>query len=224
MLAGHYGVAFALRSRVTGVKLVWLVIAVQAVDIVFFLLALFGIETLVPVPTANGPLGMELAFIPYTHSAVLTIVYAVIVVAIGALLRQRIAGLVLAAALASHWLLDLFVHLQDLPITVSQQTKVGFGLWQHPPIAFALEIALLAAGIWLLWRQTTDSRARTWLVSTFVVLTIVQVIYVATPAQPTVLRMAIGAELIYLITALLAWRVDRLSKPPEATSSRPVSG
>jgi len=224
MLAGHYGVAYALGARFTGVRLVWLVIAVQAVDIAFFVLAPLGIEQLIPVASANGPLGMQLVSIPYSHSLTLTLVYAAIIVAAGAMLRNWGAGVAVAIALASHWLLDLFVHLHDLPLTVSEQTRVGWGLWQRPALALVLEIAVLAGGIGMLWRTRRRHRERAWLGWTFFMLVVVQVIYVTTPAQPTVMRMAIGAQVIYLITALLAWRIDRLAAPPDRLSSRRASG
>jgi hypothetical protein len=223
MLAGHYGVAYGLSARFTGVRLVWLVIAVQAVDIAFFVLAPLGIELLIPM-AANGPLGMQLVSIPYSHSLTLTLVYAAIIVAAGAMLRHWRVGVAIAIALASHWLLDLLVHLHDLPLTVSEETKVGWGLWQRPAVALALEIAVLAGGIGMLWRTRRGHRERVWLGWTFVVLAVVQVLYVTTPAQPTVIRMAIGAQVIYLITALLAWRIDRLAAVPARPSSRPASG
>jgi len=224
MLAGHYGVAFALRSRAPGVKLLWLAIAVQAVDIAFFLLAPLGIEKLVPNAARNGPLGMDLVSIPYTHSLVLTLVYAAIVAGVGVLLRHRTAGLVMAAALASHWALDLLVHLHDLPITLAETTKVGFALWTRPALAFALETTLLGAGCWLLRARLPAGPARRWLAWTFGVLVAIHLFYVATPAQPTVLRMAISAQLVYLITAFMAWRIDRWAALPAPPSSRRASG
>jgi hypothetical protein len=224
MLAGHYGVAYALGARSTGVRLVWLVIAVQAVDIAFFVLAPLGVEQLIPIASANGPLGMQLVSIPYSHSLTLTLVYAAIIAAVGAMLRQWRVGAAIAIALASHWLLDLFVHLHDLPLTVAEESKVGWGLWQRPAVALALEIGVLAGGIGMLWRTRRGHRERVWLGWTFFVLAVVQVLYVITPAQPTVIRMAIGAQVIYLITALLAWRIDRLAAVPARPSSRPASG
>ncbi len=64
-----------------------------------------------------------------------------------------IAGLVVF----SHWLLDLIVHLPDLPLFFAGSPKVGFGLWSTGPgmvISGVLEVALLAAGlaIYLRWR------------------------------------------------------------------------
>jgi len=47
----------------------------------------------------------------------------------------------------------LLVHRPDLPLYDDTQ-KVGFGLWNYPALAFALEIALLFGGIALYLRAT----------------------------------------------------------------------
>ena len=63
---------------------------------------------------------------------------------------KRIAA-VAALAVFSHWLLDLVVHLGDLPI-YDNVAKVGFGLWRDPLTALALE-SLLYFGAVLLYQR-----------------------------------------------------------------------
>ena len=48
---------------------------------------------------------------------------------------------------------DLVVHRPDLAL-YDDSYKVGFGLWNYPAIAFALEIALLFGGLFLYLRVT----------------------------------------------------------------------
>lgn len=56
------------------------------------------------------------------------------------------AGLVFLLASISHWLLDVIVHLPDLPVLgFGRDVKVGFGLWRNGPLAFALEYLLVVA-------------------------------------------------------------------------------
>ena len=130
MLAGHYAAAYALKA-VRPIAPLWtLFVAVQAVDIVFFVFALTGVETLRVRPDARGPLAMDLVHIPYTHSLVLNLVYAVAIVGVAASVRRARAGVVIALALLSHWMLDLIVHLHDLPLTWSGTDSVGWGLWR----------------------------------------------------------------------------------------------
>jgi hypothetical protein len=67
----------------------------------------------------------------------------------------RRCGVVLGAAVFSHWLLDLIVHRGDmtiLPGNVGNLPKLGFGLWQAPAAALTMELALVAAGAFFYWR------------------------------------------------------------------------
>ena len=65
------------------------------------------------------------------------------------------AGVVLGFVSFSHWLLDLIVHRQDMPVlpgNAAPLPKLGFGLWQLPWAAVSAEFALVSAGAWFYWR------------------------------------------------------------------------
>ena len=208
MLAGHYAAAFALKAARPVVPLWVLFVAVQAVDVVFFVFALAGVETLRVVPHERGPLAMDLVTIPYTHSLALNLAYAAAVVAFASQRRQRSAGVVLAAALLSHWVFDLFVHVHDLPLTWTGADKVGLGLWRRPLLALALEMGLVLIAYATL-RGQLPAQARRAGDVTAVVLLVVQLFYVLGPPPASVLQMALAAEAIYVVMAVLAHRVDR---------------
>jgi hypothetical protein len=207
MLAGHYAAAFALKAASPVVPLWALFIAVQAVDIVFFVFAVAGVETLRVVPGERGPLAMDLVRIPYTHSLSLNLAYAAIVVGIASRRPGR-AGVVLGAALLSHWVFDLFVHLHDLPLTAAGADRAGLGLWRRPLLALALEIGLVVIAYATLRGQLPAQARRAGDVSA-VVLLVVQLFYVLGPPPASVLQMALAAEAIYVVMAGLALRVDR---------------
>lgn len=209
MLAGHYAAAYALKASRTTVPLWVLFVAVQAVDIVFFVLAVSGIETLRVNAGQRGPLAMDLVHIPFTHSLSLTLVYAAALVAIGVLMKRTWQGAVVAAALVSHWCLDLFVHLGDLPLTMSGATTVGLGLWRRPILALLLEVGLLLIAYAALRGSLRPGPARRWADISTAVLVIAQLIYVFGPPPATVIQMAIAAEAIYVVMATLAYQIDR---------------
>ncbi len=209
MLAGHYAAAYALKAARPAVPLWALFVAVQAVDVVFFVMALTGVEGLAINPGEDGPLAMNLVHIPYTHSLALNLVYAGALVAAGLLARRARLGAVLAAALLSHWLLDLFVHLRDLPLTVAATTKVGLGLWRYPIPALLLEVGLVVSAYAVLRRAWPAGRVRRWADIGTVLLVVIQLIYVLGPPPTSVLQMAIVAEAIYVVMAVLAYQVDR---------------
>jgi hypothetical protein len=207
VLAGHYAAAYALRAAGPAVPLWALFVAVQAVDIVFFVFALAGVETLRVRPDARGPLAMDLVRIPYTHSLVLNLLYAAAVVGLAASMRRARAGVVLAIALLSHWMLDVIVHVHDLPLTWSATETVGWGLWQRPLAALALEIGLVVATYAAL-RPRLVSGARRPADLGAALLIAIQLFYVLGPPPTAAWQMAIAAEAIYTTMAILAYRVD----------------
>ena len=60
---------------------------------------------------------------------------------------------VVAACVFSHWLLDLVVHAQDMPL-IGHTAKAGFGLWRYVAISIPPELIRLSAGVFI--------HARTW--------------------------------------------------------------
>src|SRR4029077_18134882 len=91
---------------------------------------------------------MDLYYMPYTHGLIGALALSVALGGIAVLfLRDRKAAIfaVVAGAAFSHWLLDLVVHVRDLPL-LGNSMKVGFGLWRHAWISLSLELAILFAG------------------------------------------------------------------------------
>jgi hypothetical protein len=146
MFIGHYAPALALAAVKKSPGLAVGFLAVQAIDIGFFTLTYFDIEKWRPNPELTGMRKIDLYYMPYTHSLVACLVWAL---ALGALAwalspagRKTIAAGVVAALVFSHWLLDLLVHRPDLAL-IDDHNKVGFGLWNTPEIAMPLELGLL---------------------------------------------------------------------------------
>ena len=138
----------------------WLFLAVQFVDILFFPLVLLGVERLTIVENFTQSTHFELEFMPYTHGLLGALVWAIAAYIIFVKLpekentsRKRVA-LVIATAVFSHWVLDLIVHTPDLPLLGDNSPKLGLGLWNNAMFTFALETALLLAGLWLYLRGT----------------------------------------------------------------------
>src|ERR1700675_1671812 len=96
---------------------------------------------------------------PYTHGLPGSIAISLV---LGVIVAMFIPGdramtiLLVAAASFSHWLLDLIVHVPDLPL-YDNTAKVGFGLWRHVALSFPLELIVLAMGAWFCARTPTFS-------------------------------------------------------------------
>src|SRR4030095_8805327 len=109
MFVGHYGVSFAAKKVAPAVPLWLLFIAVQLLDVAWAPLVLLGIEKvrIVPGITASNPL--DLYYMPYTHSLVAALLWAVAAIALCRTLRgvRNWSGAAwIGAAVFSHWVLD----------------------------------------------------------------------------------------------------------------------
>jgi len=160
MFIGHFGPAVWDTQRGKGEILVplWIgFIAVQFIDIIFALLAIFGLEGETRMVD-----GLPLFTIPYSHSLVTALGWSILGGFLFKLYRPK-AGmkgfLVVFGLVFSHWLLDLVVHRPDLPLWPGSTTELGFALWNWPILAFVLEAGLLAAGLLYWMRVTTGSRS-----------------------------------------------------------------
>ncbi|HUJ46760.1 MAG TPA: hypothetical protein VLV55_06480 [Rhizomicrobium sp.] len=210
MLVGHYGPAFAARAVFRRIPLWVLFVAVQWMDVVWSILVLLGIEKVRIVPGFTEGSPLDLYYMPYTHSLPGSLVLAGILGAIvSAFYRTRrlVVFAVVAAAVFSHWLLDLIVHVPDLMLY--DHVKVGFGLWRHVAFSLPLELVLLAAGAWL-YAKCVPARpgGNAWL-GIFVAAMVALQVWVnfgPPPASPA--AAAQTALLAYGLLALLAGLVD----------------
>jgi len=186
-----------------------LFIAVQLLDVAWAPLVLLGIEKVRIVPgfTATNPL--DLYYMPYTHSLVAAILWSALAFAVYSLAVRpapRGAALVVAAAVFSHWPLDLIVHRPDLPL-YDNTAKVGLGLWNVPALALGLEAAILFAGIWL-YLGTTGARRMAVIVFGLAMLALQVYVFFGAP-PPSDKAAAITALVAYLVLAAIVGWIER---------------
>src|SRR5215510_11736839 len=136
MFVGHYGPSFAAKAAEKTIPLWLLFLAVQWLDVMWSIFVLLGIEKVRIVPgfTATNPL--DLYFMPYTHSLVAALLWSAGAYGLCRLAARgagQTSALIVAAAVFSHWILDLVVHVPDLPL-YDDTVKVGFGLWNRPAL------------------------------------------------------------------------------------------
>jgi hypothetical protein len=104
--------------------------------------------------------------------------------------------------------LDALVHVPELPLAGPGSAKVGLGLWQHLPVALALEGALVVLGTW--WFVTGSGlprgRRAALVVSCALLLGFTIAGMTIAPPPPSALAMA-GSSLVTLLVvcALFAW-------------------
>lgn len=157
MFVGHLAVALGVKRADPRIPLAALVAAAFALDLIWPLLLLAGVEhvTIDPGNTAFTPLWFDRY--PWSHSLVMSIVWGAL--AWGLATRRRIpgtAGLLVAATVVSHWVLDFVTHRPDLPLWPGGPA-VGLGLWNSIPATIVVEGLLFAAAIEL-YRRAFPAR------------------------------------------------------------------
>jgi hypothetical protein len=119
MFIGHYGPAFGAKAAMRAIPLWVLFVAVQFMDVIWSIFVLLGIEKMKIVPGYMQGSSLDLYFMPYTHGLFGALALSIIFGGVVALFfreRRRAVFFISAAAVFSHWILDLLVHKPDLCI------------------------------------------------------------------------------------------------------------
>jgi hypothetical protein len=219
LFTGHYSVSFAGRAAEKRIPLWLLFIAVQFIDVLWSIFVLLGIEKVRIVPGITASNALDLYYMPYTHSLFGVLCWSALAYVVCQLipkLRGKRTGLILAAAVFSHWILDLIVHRPDLALYDSVG-KMGLGLWNYRGAAFALEMAVLFGGAAIVYR-TAAHRGR--LVGFVIFLAALQVFGTFLfPPPSSDHAAAITALIFYVVLALMAWWVDSGDPDPRKVSA-----
>ncbi len=160
MFIGHFAPAMVAATHKDAPSLPVLMIGGQLVDWGFFALVLMGTERLRFTPGISAMNALDAYHMPYTHSLVGSIAWAAAFgILISILTLNRMAGIIGAGVVLSHWFLDLLVHIPDLTVT-GVPPKLGLGLWNYPVIEMPLELALTFGALWLCWKKLALPKGR----------------------------------------------------------------
>jgi hypothetical protein len=211
MFIGHFGVSFGAKKLQPLVSLGTLFLATQLADLVWPTLLLLGVERVRIVPHFTASNAFDFAYYPFTHGLLSEVVLGLLLGISYWLVRRNGPGAVLVGLLVpSHWLLDLIVHVPDLPLYPGASPLFGLGLWNQPALTQVLEFGLLSIGLWG-YVQGTKARngaGRYGLVGLVAFLVLVHVGNIFSPPPASVEALGWGGQLLWL-TVLLAYWVDR---------------
>ena len=216
MFVGHLAVALGAKRAVPAVPLGTLVAAAFALDLIWPVLLLAGVERVRVDPgnTAFTPLAFD--SYPWTHSLVMTLVWGgVSGGAAFVLLKSARAGVTVGLAVISHWGLDFVAHRPDLPLW-PEGPVVGLGLWNSVGATLLVEGALFLAAIALYHGATRPrDRAGEWAFWTLVLLT--SAIWVSgpfAPPPPSAGAVAVAALALWAFPPWGGW-IERHRLPRE---------
>jgi hypothetical protein len=184
MFIGHYGVAYAAKTVAPKAPLAAYFLAVQALDVLFSVFVLSGVEHMEIIHKYTSYNPYRLYDMPITHSLAGSLGWAVAVGIVAALLRlPRRESLWLGLAVFSHFILDLTVHTPDLSIAGNDTAMLGLGLWNNVPLVLVLELLVLFGG-WMFFSRSKRSDATFPKQRNRIFVGILALVTIATPFMP----------------------------------------
>ena len=211
MFVGHFAVALAAKHATPRLSLPLLFVAVQFLDILWPIFIVLGIEHARIVPGLMAASPLDLYDIPYSHSLVTSLLWSLLFALPLWAMRRAREGLVLAACVFSHFVLDFVTHRPDLPLAPGSTTRFGLGLWNYRAAEVAIEALLFAAGIAIYVRGTTATK-RMGSVGFGIFMAALAAIWLSGafgPPPPDIKVVAWSIIVSMPIIVLLAWAVDR---------------
>jgi hypothetical protein len=214
MLAGHFAVAFAAKRLAPRTSLATLFVAAQLLDLLWPWFVIAGIEHFSIAP-AGSRIALVFDHYPWSHSLLLAAAWAALAGAAFALLRRDARGAaVISALVLSHWLLDVVVHVPDLPLAPGSPVRAGLGLWNFPLVEFFVELAMLVAGAAIYARATRALRgAGTWGLWLLVAFIAAILAGSAFGPPPPGTMAVVWTDMTMWLLVLWAWWCDRARTP-----------
>jgi hypothetical protein len=211
MFLGHFGVGFGAKAAAPKTSLGTLFLAAQLVDLVLPTMLLAGVEEIVIAPGATRVTPLDFTKYPITHSLLAVVLWASAFAVVYFLVRRYQRGAwVSAAAVLSHWILDLLSHGPDLPLAPGSSARFGFGLWNSLAATLAVELTIFSIGVWM-YVRSTRALDRTGSIALWSLVGFLLVIYFSNlfgPPPPSVTAFALVGQAQWLLVIWGSW-VDR---------------
>jgi membrane-bound metal-dependent hydrolase YbcI (DUF457 family) len=186
MFLGHFAVGFASKKFAPRTNMAVLIAAPLFLDILWPFFLLLGWERVRIDPGNTRFTPLDLFYYPWSHSLLMSVVWATAFAAIYYFVARYWPGtVVIWIGVVSHWVLDWITHRPDMPLYPGS-ARFGLGLWNSIPGTMVVELAMFAVGVWL-YVRTTRSRD----------------------------RVGRYAFITYVVLLLAAYIGDRFSGPPQ---------
>lgn len=194
------------------VSFLWVLLAVQFIELIWVTLNLLGIEQTTTESTVHYVGDIHLSYMPYSHSLLTSLIISVIAfLAFGIWKRSWRIGLIMGIAFLAHIFLDIITHSKDLPLTFSNTNFIGLGLYSAFPLAgFMLELAF---GLFCWW-YFKGNKVLFWIIFLFNIANISMFLPEITGPEyfmankPTLITMVILIQIIITLM-LVGWQASR---------------
>ena len=215
----HAAAALVVKRRYPAVPMVFILLAVQAVELLWVALNLIGVEITTTDQVVRSVQNIHLAEMPWSHSLLTTVVFAAVAwAAVRFGFKKPNIAIAVALGIVSHLLLDLVTHDADIAFAPGlEMQKLGMGFYGSlPVVAFLIELGFGIA----CWRLYRGSR---WLLLAIIVFNFANLtmffpqvagIETALAGRTTVLAFLILAQIVVTL-AVVGW----LSRGRDATTA-----
>jgi membrane-bound metal-dependent hydrolase YbcI (DUF457 family) len=208
MFVGHFAVGLAAKKINTKPSLGTYFLAAQFLDLLWPTFLLLGIEKAAITTDANSPIPLVFTHYPVSHSLLAVMGWGFLFGLIYFLVKKQAkAALLLGVMVVSHWLLDLLVHIEDLPLYPGDSPLLGLGLWKIKMLVLAVELSFFAIGSWMYLKSTT-AKNKTGTYGTIVLLLFLLVVHLMNifgPPPPDMKAVAWAGQLQWLFVIWAYW-------------------
>jgi hypothetical protein len=216
MFIGHFAVGFAAKKINSKPGLGTYFLAAQLLDLLWPTFLLLGIEKAELTRDATNPIPLSFTHYPISHSLVTVVGWSILFGVAYAVIRKNTrAAVLLGLCVVSHWMLDLIVHIPDLPLYPGDSPLVGFGLWKSKILTLVLEIVLFSSCVWLYLTSTTAKNKTgvyaTWSLIIFFIVVHLLNTFGAPPPDMKAVAWAGHLQWLFVIWAYWSDR-NRISK------------
>jgi hypothetical protein len=149
MFIGHFAMGFAAKKINPKASLGTYFLAAQFLDLLWPTLLLLNIEKAeIGTVNADHPIPLIFTYYPFSHSLAMVLLWGLGFGFIYFLFKkQRSTAILLGLVVISHWLLDLVVHIPDLPLFPGNAPMAGLGLWKSQSVTLLTEMAFFSAAV-----------------------------------------------------------------------------
>lgn len=144
----HIGAGFAAKRIAPKINVVYLIIAAELIELIFFAFVAAGIESM---PQPDKP-----PYSPFSHGVFTGILWSLIAAMLTFLIsKNKKTSIIIGLLVFSHTLLDVIASPKlafypadiKMPIFFNDSLSIGFGLMKNKIVALIFEFGILLGGI-----------------------------------------------------------------------------
>ncbi|HEX5171497.1 MAG TPA: metal-dependent hydrolase, partial [Cyclobacteriaceae bacterium] len=214
MFIGHFAVGLGVKSVKPQISLGLLFLACQFLDLLWPVFLLLGWEKVEIKPGISVVTPLDFVSYPFSHSLVMAIIWGILVgITYWLIRKEKTLAIIVGCCVVSHWILDLIVHIPDLPLYPGDSPKVGLALWNSIIGSQLVEGIFLIVGV-MLYLRSTAPKNKTGVLSFWSLIIFLVAIHISNligPPPPNVEMIAWAGQAQWLIVLWGFW-IDKNRK------------